>query len=68
MKTVEDLYDELNILMEVIEEKHPSLKDIYMDELREELFKVDTGLFERIDSLVNRIDEKESEEYFDDLE
>ena len=64
MDRVEELYDEINVLVETIEEKYPSLKGEDIDEMRRQLLDVDVELFEQIDFLINRIDEEESEEYF----
>ena len=65
MDRVEELYDEINVLMETIGEKYPPLKGEDIDEMRRQLFRIDDmELFEQIDFLINRIDEEESEEYF----
>jgi len=64
MDRVEELYDEINVLVETIGEKYPSLKGEDIDEMRRQLLDVDVELFEQIDFLINRIDEEESEEYF----
>jgi len=64
MNRVEELYDEINVLVETIGEKYPPLKGEDIDEMRRQLLDVDVELFEQIDFLINRIDEEESEEYF----
>lgn len=68
MNRIEELYDEISVLVETIKEKHPSLKGEDIDEMRRQLLDVDMELFEQIDFLINRIDEEESEEYFNEDE